>query len=186
LKQLGLAYLMYMQDYDEAALPHMTSAGPHGRLWPQLLYPYMMNLNLFVCPSRPTPLPQSIDDDFTTIGYAMNILCSGAEYPHKSSDIKYPAGTAVIVDGGAYYLWYTGYYRYEEPDSDLYGINGTATLQGQHPGGDPFNRYGLATQGTLRCNIFAFCDGHAMIIPLDWVHEQTGRHDRFNNWDSWD
>jgi hypothetical protein len=49
LKQVGLAYCMYMQDYDEM-LPPMKSQ-PH---LVKLLYPYCKNKDVFTCPATHT------------------------------------------------------------------------------------------------------------------------------------
>ncbi len=63
LKQLGLAWAMYTQDYDEKTLP--GNAGPsvsytlvNGTamtgymLWPTTLYPYVKNVQVYNCPSN--------------------------------------------------------------------------------------------------------------------------------------
>ncbi len=60
LKQIGMGVLMYMQDYDEMTPwhndnycesgnpPQRVELSPHG-----LIYPYIRNHGLFVCPSDP-------------------------------------------------------------------------------------------------------------------------------------
>jgi prepilin-type N-terminal cleavage/methylation domain-containing protein/prepilin-type processing-associated H-X9-DG protein len=51
LKQLGLALLMYSQDYDERMLPIATPGGPGGELrWPQILSPYLKMRGFVRCP----------------------------------------------------------------------------------------------------------------------------------------
>ena len=45
MKQMGLAFMMYTQDYDEVYPPTYH--------WKGRLQPYMKNLQLFKCPSRP-------------------------------------------------------------------------------------------------------------------------------------
>jgi prepilin-type N-terminal cleavage/methylation domain-containing protein/prepilin-type processing-associated H-X9-DG protein len=63
-KQIGLAYLMYAQDYDEMAVPACNwNAGYNpktdSRAWYDgLLEPYTRNAKVFQCPSfRPSPYP---------------------------------------------------------------------------------------------------------------------------------
>jgi prepilin-type N-terminal cleavage/methylation domain-containing protein/prepilin-type processing-associated H-X9-DG protein len=62
LKQIGLAWNMYLQDYDETIMPFFTPAGPNTagsadytspliHYWNVDLFPYMKNLQVFVCPS---------------------------------------------------------------------------------------------------------------------------------------
>jgi prepilin-type N-terminal cleavage/methylation domain-containing protein/prepilin-type processing-associated H-X9-DG protein len=68
LKQIGNATMMYVQDYDET-LPYQnpsenpapTRPLPDGRLyqgythWPLMLYPYIKNTQVFLCPSDENP-----------------------------------------------------------------------------------------------------------------------------------
>ena len=68
-KQLGLAYMMYLQDYDETFPPHVTerTAPPGTPDTPEArapfsyktkLEPYIKNLQIFKCPSAPAwPAP---------------------------------------------------------------------------------------------------------------------------------
>lgn len=66
-KQLGLAYLMYSQDYDETGVDGVQNTGwyVYGAGWAGQVYPYVKSVNVFACP-----------DDTTTSGviesYAMN------------------------------------------------------------------------------------------------------------------
>ncbi len=52
LKQLGLASLMYSQDYDERILPYSVSLPPTV-YWPTLLDPYVKSRMSWFCPSYP-------------------------------------------------------------------------------------------------------------------------------------
>jgi prepilin-type N-terminal cleavage/methylation domain-containing protein/prepilin-type processing-associated H-X9-DG protein len=54
LKQLGLAYRMYMEDYDEMVVPDYEYWYNYtGILWyPDLLNPYVKSASMFVCPDR--------------------------------------------------------------------------------------------------------------------------------------
>ncbi len=53
LKQLALAHLMYVQDYDET----MLSAQLDGKRWPQLLGPYIKARGFVLCPTAPYTIP---------------------------------------------------------------------------------------------------------------------------------
>jgi prepilin-type N-terminal cleavage/methylation domain-containing protein len=61
-KQIGLAVAMYVQDYDEIYPPSQVNApsppAPAGGTisWPTLIYPYVKNEGIFVCPSGETTL----------------------------------------------------------------------------------------------------------------------------------
>ena len=56
LKQIGLAWLQYAQDYDEKIIPGTMSSwavpGTYAFSWPVLLQPYTKSTQLLVCPSK--------------------------------------------------------------------------------------------------------------------------------------
>ncbi|HEX8235949.1 MAG TPA: DUF1559 domain-containing protein [Abditibacteriaceae bacterium] len=54
LKQIGLGFMQYTQDYDEK-YPIKVSEGTGGsaRLWIQTIQPYVKSTQLFACPSNP-------------------------------------------------------------------------------------------------------------------------------------
>ncbi|HZP85008.1 MAG TPA: DUF1559 domain-containing protein [Chthonomonadaceae bacterium] len=55
LKQLGLAYRMYVEDYDGTVIPgyqYQDPAGCYIRWYPDLMYPYVKNAGVFLCPDR--------------------------------------------------------------------------------------------------------------------------------------
>ena len=112
-KQMGLAVMMYVQDYDERFLGASVSntgggvprpvTGTPGRLygsavWPDMIYPYVMNIQLFHCPSEPA--------EWMSYGWNLN-LGYAIGYPGRTgpkyqgvplASIKYPAETIVIAD----------------------------------------------------------------------------------------
>ena len=160
VRQISTALISYLQDYDEQGMPHYAAPA----YWPALLQPYIKNTQIYNCPSS----NRATYAGGAYLGYAYNYLCSTypTYFPHGLSQVQKPAETAVIVDGGYYYLWYTGYYRNVNPAHVTYGTNGTATLIGQHNDG----------------NNFAFYDGHAKWLSLSYVHGRTALNDPFNNW----
>ncbi|MCW3094980.1 MAG: putative fimbrial protein [Chthonomonadaceae bacterium] len=70
VKQLSLAYTMYVQDYDETS-PHMGSGDYTNRL-----YPYVKNSQLFLCPDRSDTnaieAPDGVTNTTKSIGYGYN------------------------------------------------------------------------------------------------------------------
>ena len=117
LKQIGLAVLMYAQDYDDKLLfaeiytpepmrnryvrwyyPNDESVTQTLLYWSDLIQPYAKNEQFCLCPSRP--------NDWT--GYSWNIhvgYCGNhptrttPEYTgYPLSDIEYPAETLVLLD----------------------------------------------------------------------------------------
>jgi prepilin-type N-terminal cleavage/methylation domain-containing protein/prepilin-type processing-associated H-X9-DG protein len=54
LKQLALGMLMYVQDYDERFAPERTWNGSGTEWhWHEKIYPYVKNVQIYTCPSRP-------------------------------------------------------------------------------------------------------------------------------------
>ncbi|MES2463136.1 MAG: prepilin-type N-terminal cleavage/methylation domain-containing protein, partial [Armatimonadota bacterium] len=55
-KQLGLGISMYQQDYDEtlplAGWVNLPAAAPTNSRWPKIIYSYVKNGGVFVCPSQ--------------------------------------------------------------------------------------------------------------------------------------
>src|SRR5713226_8900708 len=51
MKQLGLAIMQYTQDYDEVYPPSQWGVNPPVVVsWPTMVYPYVKNAGVFVCP----------------------------------------------------------------------------------------------------------------------------------------
>jgi prepilin-type N-terminal cleavage/methylation domain-containing protein/prepilin-type processing-associated H-X9-DG protein len=85
IKQIGLGALMYVQDYDETlpspafrecrsiavnTPPNLWS--PRWRTWPELIYPYTKNMDLYTSPDRA---------DSPYFGYSINVNSSNDDYP---------------------------------------------------------------------------------------------------------
>lgn len=85
LRQIGIAYLQYTQDYDETT-PTVSKAKQPGGLngttyspaWYTVINPYVKSAGLFVCPDRTDVIPENAcsQDNFfnlpTCIGYGYN------------------------------------------------------------------------------------------------------------------
>lgn len=88
LKQIGLAQMMYVQDYDGKfpAYGNVDSGEPG---WAERLVPYTKSLQLFQCPSEAKPqiLPQAYTD------YFMNSYFLGQADGASESAVGLPANT---------------------------------------------------------------------------------------------
>lgn len=124
LKQLGLAAMMYVQDYDEhyprSLIRSITQTPPNGYwwyssswFWPQTLYPYYKDAQLFQCPTAPrTPT----DTAGRPTPYYGNYGANGMIMPYDNSDptknlptvslaaVQSPASTYMLFDSGGYVL----------------------------------------------------------------------------------
>jgi prepilin-type N-terminal cleavage/methylation domain-containing protein/prepilin-type processing-associated H-X9-DG protein len=116
MKQLGLALLMYAQDYDEwFPVPDSSYAGAGHLSWALKLQPYVKNIRIFACPSWPWQGTSPADGD-QPCSYQMNVLIVGDEgipygygLPlHSSATIKRPANVVFLcegsIEGSAWYL----------------------------------------------------------------------------------
>lgn len=52
LKQIGLAYIQYTQDYDEHLVPNLIYSAPGGQVWNEVIMPYAKNGQIDMCPSE--------------------------------------------------------------------------------------------------------------------------------------
>lgn len=168
VKQLSLAYTMYVQDYDETS-PHMDGTGD----FPNRLYPYVKNAQLFLCPDRSDTdaieAPDGVTNTNRSIGYGYNWgpiqrrgggLVLGQQYVSGTSGPSYLPGVALAgIVSAAQMVGFIDSY-------DTPRITGTMTFLACTWSGN--------TNGSLRhggrFNV-GFVDGHAKSINMKagWV-----------------
>jgi len=84
LKQLGLANIQYVQDYDETTLggaPLIVGNGivyAQGLAWGSQLYPYLKSTQVFTCPDDPT----KVTGTYTESSYSLNVNTATAPQNH--------------------------------------------------------------------------------------------------------
>jgi prepilin-type N-terminal cleavage/methylation domain-containing protein len=112
-KQVGLAVMMYVQDYDETFAPNLYTQGAKAYTYIDLHVPYMKNDGIMLCPSDPTkilfsqffamcgyPLTPSRDVRFSYNGnYCLFNDGSAARPVWPLAALPRPAETAVFSDG---------------------------------------------------------------------------------------
>ncbi len=143
LKQLALASLQYVQDYDEKLFGHIQGtrntfypASGFFLNWPQQAHPYMKNQQMLDCPSwtgQWAYSPTARDNNF---GYGLSYWMTYYYY-YTSAElalIKSPAETIWYTDCN-YYVVYPTFYLFTYPADVTYGQNGTARLQLRHNDG---------------------------------------------------
>jgi prepilin-type N-terminal cleavage/methylation domain-containing protein len=120
VKQIGLGWMMYAQDYDEHVVPYKANGLP----WSQLLYPYLKSRQVFICPSAhkistyTTNLcdPTNVDGLFVTGSFAYNwyhlnptLVLSGYDFASTLAGIEKPAemiGVQEVNLAGNYYGYF--------------------------------------------------------------------------------
>ena len=164
-KQLGTAFTMYLQDYDEIVLPRYNacpSTGPGATpdvpaLWTNTIQPYIKNKQVFVCPSSSQSKFGDTWNTRSTVSTGYNQTISGWYYPTadgcgnmilpRLSTIQYPAKNVMFADSvpGALASGYRGY---------LFGNTGLNVAYNSTSAGSLGSRH---TDGTN----LTFFDGHS-------------------------
>jgi prepilin-type N-terminal cleavage/methylation domain-containing protein/prepilin-type processing-associated H-X9-DG protein len=87
LKQIGLGWLQYAQDYDERVVPARVVAGTNPYFaWSEIIQPYVKSKQVLVCPSNSD----------TELSYSYNQLVG--DTVKSIVAISLPAQTPIIVD----------------------------------------------------------------------------------------
>ncbi len=173
LKQIGLAVMMYTQDYDEmlppcwninsTTPPGFGSAGTYWQ-WPNIIYPYTKSIQVYYCPSSTsTAIPTSKNygaDSQVMTPYSGRALAS----------IESPAQKYMIMD-------------FSEYSADVSYITGTPITNYYLPGKG--NGGGVCTSADpAECTTgrhfdgvnMAFADGHVKWLKSSEVVTQAKRH----------
>jgi prepilin-type N-terminal cleavage/methylation domain-containing protein/prepilin-type processing-associated H-X9-DG protein len=195
MKQIGLAYTMYAQDYDENQVPLFISMGntdfrvTEGGLiwyadnyiitWHKLLAPYTKNFWVFKCPEAPAGDfggPSVVNVNYGGNRAVFSVLDgrspTASQIVHNMASVPKPADTIAVIDCGRWhYEW--SYVARGSANSKWYIPNDP---RGCSPVAGPLGA-GLAPD-TGQCpqdkrhnggvNI-AFADGHAKWLKSDLV-----------------
>ena len=100
MKQMGLGFLEYQQDYDET-YPGGINATGTGNGWAGQLYPYVRSSYAFTCPSDSTPTTQYTDH--TSYGYNSQNVTVSSGYPVGPKGQSYaqynqPSKTVILFE----------------------------------------------------------------------------------------
>ncbi|MEN6549206.1 MAG: DUF1559 domain-containing protein [Armatimonadia bacterium] len=170
LKQIGIAWVMYIQDYDEVCPPLYTSTpGISSNYFhmPELLYPYQKNAQIWRCPSE-SSAGQAFDYGiFNNYGYNQSRFVGKTNFDSGTislAQLEDPVGTLIFID-----------------DVDLYaGPYNPAVAAGYNPAQGVLNSP-TDTTGTRAWNRhndmynIAFADGHVKSMKDTY----------YRNWSYW-
>lgn len=185
-KQLGLAFMQYVQDYDEV----FPSTYYYGEGWAEIIYPYVKSAGVYVCPddNGRTPTYAWTPDP---VSYAGNAdVLTPSEIP--GTTISQPASLAALVAPTTTVLIYEGdtaYYNYKGPgtgnsvgssftwfryaDSFRSSLDGDGSSDfytvpvnvGRHSRDAAVN--GVTYSGSLN---FIAADGHTKYLDVSWCN----------------
>ncbi len=181
-RQMGLAFMMYAQDYDET-LPFFGNPWPNPVLfWHQLIQPYTRNQQLHSCPSWSTGGKYLAGNKKLVggeLGYGVNygrlFRYGGPQKgsifgpPRALAAIPRPSGTMIFMDSQGSLHVYNPFDWPFDKDWDGDGLkdsnNGVLAGEGPYNRGDPL-RHGKG----LNCT---FADGHSKWIATNaWLTNQ--------------
>jgi prepilin-type N-terminal cleavage/methylation domain-containing protein/prepilin-type processing-associated H-X9-DG protein len=209
MRELGTAYAMYVQDYDEAAGPigsNFANGTPNG--WAGPLYPYVKSNGVFNCP----------DDTGTEMSYAINMNIEKAYWDGagnmgggsgpfilNDSDFAEPDKTVMFSEVTGCHWWTSGalttsyatddyegmannYYQNSPADNGMVGMNDPAGAgQCDH---EPCGTANGLDADSLQYATGAMRNWNGQIIegwdtlPADnTLSSKTGRHSGGSNFD---
>jgi prepilin-type N-terminal cleavage/methylation domain-containing protein/prepilin-type processing-associated H-X9-DG protein len=114
LKQMGIAAMMYAQDFDEVLFPYYSDCAANGPLynsgsalfWGDILYPYYKNPQVETCPSGPGGAPSYSSNTYGANGFVItgrHYAAGGSTPSYFLGDLKEPARTALLFDCNGYW-----------------------------------------------------------------------------------
>jgi prepilin-type N-terminal cleavage/methylation domain-containing protein/prepilin-type processing-associated H-X9-DG protein len=165
LKQIGLGFLQYAQDYDERMPVYQHNAGPQSGPasgWAVIIQPYTKSTQIYQCPSEPTApgtnptLAAYTDYSYNLVlGFVSGLTPVGLNI----AALTKPTLTVLVADSrgatsGNAGTWDTGFNGTNGASVVIKGTGGTmANFFDENPSGGPAQRH-------LEGQNYAFCDGH--------------------------
>ncbi len=159
MKQIALAMLSYVQDYDErftryAGYANPSVVLPEGGLdyWWQCIMPYMKNEQILACPSDSLyrivsgAAPNNVDTSHN-VDYAINTFLP----TQPISEVKWPASNIMNVESSLNYA------RWQCPAEIRTGSTNYAWTTNRHNG----------------VSNYAFVDGHVKVLQLPTITATT-------------
>jgi len=96
-RQIGMAFLQYVQDADEAMPPgaENTSIVPCGIGWAGSVFPYLKSAAVFDCPDDPT---RAVTISATTVAYPVSYLFNSNSAAASTARFGAPSSTVLLCE----------------------------------------------------------------------------------------
>ena len=183
LKQIGLGWLMYAQDYDDTVMRFSTPGCGNTCYWwggwngstlnnvGGLLYPYMKSSQINACPSFANLLRTNLG----LTGYAYNVdSLSPTDYPAPSFlPVPLPTKLAQISDAAKTVMF-----------GDSAQLNNGTQLRSETYFSAPSSNFPNFHARHLETGNVLFCDGHVKATKPTYRSGQFGYAPSFNQYDS--
>jgi len=186
LKQIAQSLVMYTGDYESyPMMSSVSTASPRTR-WPDLIYPYVKNPQVFLCPSVDANLiakPFAYDQSVRYGGYGYNYQYLGnSRFPwtRPDADIQAPAETVALADTQGVFNGGDGQYTIDPPLTSARGSGKSSGYYGEGAEcGGPFGCRSVPTERHNEVCDVAFVDGHVKAMKRAAMddHNRDGAQD---------
>jgi len=180
MKQIGLGFMMYLQDYDERFPGHRNTrasgdtrppaeAGGYWTngywYWQQLIFPYTKSLQIYFCPSSPGPGITDASKNALHYNYGTNLLVNKSTI--TLANIIYPSTTYLAIDSSSWRI-----------TPNALGAGGFGYIPGMQILGVTATDSTVYPLDWARARHFdgvnlAFADGHAKWLKLQTVYAEA-------------
>ena len=183
LKQIGLGIKMYVQDHDGYPMhSSLSSQAPRTR-WPDYIYPYTRNTQLFLCPSADGGVFGKVfahdpSQFFGGYGYNYQYLGNsrdGVAFGATDSEITAPSRTIMVADTAGVNGGIAGEYTIDPPLPSSRGSGrDTGFYARSADAGGPYGARSVpADRHNGQVNV-VFVDGHAGSMTLSAMDDSNG------------
>ncbi len=192
-KQLGAALAMYVTDYEAYPFMSAPSSAPVRPKWPDYIYPYVANVQVYRCPTAPADMAKRFVVDptatFGGLGYNYQYL-GNSRHPWTAVDalIEAPAQTVALADTAGVRRddgsLGAGEYVVDPPYASTRGSGKPSGYYGDgSEGGSGADgcRAKPAARHLERVNV-VFCDGHGKAMGRADIDDFDGDGQADNGW----
>ena len=182
MKQLGLGFTQYNQDYDE----YFTGSDAYGQGWAGKIYPYVKSKGVFICPDDSRTSPDSVNapDQISYVANNLILDTQGQQLgsPATLAKLVGPSTTVLLYEGQQPYTGYAGpgtgtkqgggnFAKVTNPDEDYSEVGDGSSndyeppVEVQRHMPDTNGNGGVVVSGRLN---FLATDGHTKFLNVSW------------------